>query len=228
VTYQTRGLLILAIVTAGGCGGAWTAEPPPTDDVPNTGERKDVAPLGDPDGPAPGATGTATPGQPAGATSKDAAEISRSVGEKGGVVLFWPRVIPRTDDPAISKLAGELQTKLATLVQQAVPGGKLDQRPEPERVCPRDGCAAMTVGVLLVHHKGGCSALGLISGPGTAEQQIVPWAGVVELAQERVPFRDPPENKVTIRDAVPCKDLLGKLGERDGEIVKAIGATAKR
>ncbi len=187
-----------------------------------------MAPVGDPDGPASGATGAAGSGQPAGATSKDAPEISRSVGEKGGVVLFWPRVIPRSDDPAISKLAGELQGKLATLAQKAVPGARLDQRPEPERVCPRDGCAAMTVGVLLVHAQGGCTALGLVSGPGTAEQQIVPWAGVVKLAKERIPFRDHPESQVTIRDAVPCKDLLGKLAERQEEIVKAISATAKR
>jgi len=224
VSHSARGLSILTILIAAGCGGAWTAEPPPGDDVPNTGERKDVPPVA----PTGGVGDPTQPGQPTGASSKDAPEISRSVGEEGGVVVFWPRVIPRTDDSAIRKVAGDLQGKLVALVEKGAPGRKLDVRPEPERVCPRDGCAAMTVGVLLVHAKGGCTALGLVSGPGTAEQHIVPWAGVVKLAQDRIPFRDHPENQVTVRDAVPCSDLLGKLAEREGEVVKAIGATAQK
>jgi hypothetical protein len=142
--------------------------------------------------------------------------------------VFWPRVIPRTDDPAIGKLAGELQGKLVTLAAKAAPGRKVDRRPEPERVCPRAGCDAMTLGVLLVHGGGGCTALGLVSGAGTGEQRIVPWAGVVKLAQDRIPFRDHPENQVTIRDAVPCKDLIGKLAEAEGDVVKAVGEAIER
>ncbi len=222
-----RGLPILVVLIACSCGGAWSAEPPPTKEPLDPGQPGAAeATVGPDETGAPSKGGQ--PGQSAGAKSKDAPEISRSGGEQGGLVVFWPRVIPRTDDPAIRKLAGELQGQLVTLAKKAAPGRKLDVRPEPERVCPRAGCAAMTLGVLLVHTGGGCTALGLVSGAGTGEQHIVPWAGVVKLTQDRIPFRDHPENQVTVRDAVPCKALVAKLAEAESDIVKAVGEAIKR
>jgi hypothetical protein len=157
-----------------------------------------------------------------GASNKDGPHISRSVGKEGGVVVFWPRVIPKTEEPAITSLAGDLQKRLAELARKALPGREVDVRPEPERVCPRAGCEAMTVGVLLTHGGGGCSALALVSEPGTSPQRIIPWAGIVKLASQEVPFREYPESHVTIRDSVPCSDLLAALSKREAEVVKAI------
>ncbi|MCC6523398.1 MAG: hypothetical protein IT373_12135, partial [Polyangiaceae bacterium] len=117
--------------------------------------------------------------QPAG--SSDAPEISRSLGAADGVVVFWPRIIPRSTDPATTKLAKDVQDHLVELVKKALPGKAVDVRPEPERVCPRDGCVAMTVGVLLTSTEGGCVTVGLVAGPGKAESHLVPWGGAVQL-----------------------------------------------
>jgi len=143
------------------------------------------------------------------------------------VVVFWPRVIPRTDDPATKELAGKLQKRLVDLVAKAVPKRERDVRPEPERVCQRSGCAAMTVGVLLVPQNGGCGAVALVSGPGQSASRLVVWGGAVELKQKEVPFRDPPESSITINDMVPCAKLVDKLGEHDADVVKAIQEMAE-
>lgn len=163
---------------------------------------------------------------PPAAGSNDAPEISRSVGVEGGVVVFWPRVIPRSDD--VGPVAGELRKQLEAVVGEALPGRAVDVRPEPERVCPRTGCAAMTVGVLLAHNAGGCAAVALVSGPGKSETRLVPWAGKVELKAVTVPFRDHPESQVTVRDMVPCTELVASLAARRGEVVEAIRATGGR
>jgi len=168
--------------------------------------------------------GDATP-KPAG--KSDGPHISRSVGEEGGVVVFWPRVIPRTDDAAINGLAGSLQKELAGLAKETFTGKAVDVRPEPERVCPRDGCAAMTVGVLLTHVKGGCAVMALVSEPGKAPQRIVPWAGLVELKREIVPFREPAESEVTIKDAVPCDEVLKQLGDKKADVIAQMKKAAK-
>ncbi len=142
------------------------------------------------------------------------------------MVVFWPRVIPRTEEATVVALAADLQKQLVAVTKKALPGRKIDVRPQPERVCPRSGCAAMTVGVLLTHGGGGCTAMALVSEPGTSPQQIVPWGGLVKLAETEVPFREHPENKVTIRDSVPCQDLLGALAKREAKVVAAIQAAA--
>ena len=85
----------------------------------------------------------------------------------------------------------------------------------------------MTVGVLLTHGGGGCTVLALVSEPGTEPQRIVPWAGIVKLAKEEVPFREYPESQVTVRDSVPCTELLAALSKREAEVVKAISAAAE-
>jgi hypothetical protein len=159
-------------------------------------------------------------------STQDAPEISRSAGKEGGVVVFWPRVVPRTEDPQIRKLAGDLQKRLVDLVAKAVPERERDVRPEPERVCPKSGCDAMTVGALLTASGGGCVALALVAPPGPSPQRIIPWAGDVELKYEQVPFREPPESSVTIKDMASCAKLVDKLEERAPDVVKAIQQAA--
>lgn len=185
------------------------------------------------EGAAPDATAAATATPTAEATAsaaasaapaqdKDAPEISRSGGEEGGVVVFWPRVTPRTDDPATRELAGKVQGKLVELVKKAAPKRARDVRPEPERVCQRSGCAAMTVGVVLVSQDKGCAVVALVSGPGTAPAKLVPWAGAIELKAQEVPFREPPESEITVKDMAPCDKLLDQLSKGDAAVVKAI------
>ncbi len=164
---------------------------------------------------------------PAPAGAKDGPHISRSVGQEGGAVVFWPRVIPKSDDPAIAQLAGALQQRLYEVTKKVVPANVVDLRPEPERVCPKAGCAAITVGVLLTAQGGGCTAVALVSGKGQAPIKLIPWAGKVTLAQTEVPFRDFPENQVTIRDSVPCPDLMAKLADKEGQVRAAIKAALK-
>jgi hypothetical protein len=185
---------------------------------------RDPAPEGDvtaAEGETP-AGGAGEDPTPKGAGPNDAPEISRSVGKQGGAVVFWPRVIPRSDDPAIDALAGKLQQRLVDVAKKGLGGKEIDIRPKPERVCPREGCEAMTVGVLLLHAGGGCSALALVSGPGKSATKLVPWAGLVELKQSEVPFREHPESQVTIKDAVPCDKLIESLDAKEADVVAAL------
>lgn len=151
----------------------------------------------------------------------DGPHISRSAGDQGGLVVFWPRVIPKADDAKTRALAKKLQERLVALGEKKF-GGKVDVRPEPERVCPKSGCEAATLGVLFVHGDGGCTAVALVSKPGKSPARLVPWAGVVTLKADEVPFREYPENQVSIRDAVPCDDFLDALGKRDMDIEAAL------
>lgn len=151
----------------------------------------------------------------------DGPHISRSVGEKGGLVVFWPRVIPKTDDAKTHALAKTLQDELVKLAEKKY-GDEIDVRPEPERVCPQSGCEAATLGVLLAHGGGGCTAVALVSKPGKSPARLVPWAGVVTLKAEEVPFREYPESQVKIRDAVPCDQLLDALKKRAMDIEAAL------
>jgi hypothetical protein len=160
---------------------------------------------------------------PRSAREGDAPEISRSLGQEGGVLVFWTRIIPSSDDAQIHELAADLQTRLAELAKRT--GATVDVRPEPERVCPLDGCKAKTLGALLVHRDGGCTALALVGGPGSRSTRILPWAGIVKLEAEAVAFRDPPENQVTVRDAVPCHDLVNKLAEGEDDVTAALGGS---
>jgi hypothetical protein len=178
----------------------------------------------------PSSGGDASPAdEPAeieGANENDAPEISRGVGEEGGVVVLWPRVIPATEDAEIVALAGSLQQRLTEVARAAVPGGAIDTRPQPERVCPRSGCRAASLGAVLVHVDGGCVALGLVAEPGASPTRILAWAGDVKLGKTEVPFREPPESEVKIVDAVPCKDLGKALGDAPAELSDALAAAA--
>jgi hypothetical protein len=218
-----RGMRRLVAIALGcwlvGCGGG---APPPAPGRPAPAET--FAPTPDADAPSGNAAASASSEEPTAAGTSDGPHISRSVGEKGGVVVFWPRVIPRSDDPTMHKLAASLQTELAGVTREAFSGKAVDVRPEPERVCPRDGCSAMTVGLLLTHVRGGCAVMALVSKPGKASARIVPWAGLVKLKRQEVPFREYPESEVTIVDAAPCGDVLKSLEEKKPDIVAAMKA----
>ncbi len=157
----------------------------------------------------------------------DSPQISRSVGEPGGVVVLWPRVIPASDAPATHQAAVQVQKYLQGLVTEVLPERAVDVRPEPERVCPQAGCKAMTVGALLVNSGEACAVIGLISGPGRAPAQMIPWAGKVDLKQPAVPFREHPESFVTLRDFQRCKSLLEPLKTGEQAMKAAIVAASK-
>jgi hypothetical protein len=161
------------------------------------------------------------------AQSQDAPEISRSRGTPGGVLVFWPRVIPRTETAASRPFAAMVQKRLTALVRETLPQLSVDIRPEPERVCPRVGCAAMTVGALLARDRFGCVVVALVSRPGQAPATLVPWVGTVDLETNVVAFREPPESSVTIRDWAECAALETDLQSKKQELVAAIAAAAR-
>jgi hypothetical protein len=194
-----RSVLTLAFVVLGGCGGALREDRPP--EVP-PGQATDVV---------------AAPRH-----ESDAPEISRSAGEDGGVVLLWPRVVPRDARDGLRASATAVQQRLRALVQQAAPTRAIDERPEPERVCPRAGCRAPSVGALVVRQGEGCAAFLLLAAPGTSPTRIVPWIGEATLRQTMVDFREPPEAQVAITDFVACSTLDEHLGTRQDELLERI------
>jgi hypothetical protein len=126
--------------------------------------------------PATGATGV---------TTGDAPEISRSVGVEGGILVLWPRVVgPRGSPKPTTDLARQLQSRLVAIAQRVAPGRPIDVRPEPERVCPRSGCAAMSLGVLLAVAGKGCVAVALVSdrGQSPAEPVLRQYCAGLEVA----------------------------------------------
>ena len=152
----------------------------------------------------------------------DAPEISRSAGKAGGLVVLWTRVIPKSDDARIRGLARSLQERVQRLATRVVPSLAQDVRPEPERVCPRDGCLAPTVGTLLVHDGDNCVVVALVSDKGKAPARLVPWGGKVRLKAETVPFREAPEAKIGVDDFVPCGQLLTSLNEHEADVTRAL------
>jgi len=189
-------------------------------------------------GPAPAAQpGAAQPAGQTGQTGQTAANtnpllaepetteekhISRSVGEPGGLLIFWPRIIPRDIVEQNHELAAALQRHTRTVVQRNLPGRSLDVRPEPERVCPQGGCKAPSIGILLSREQQGCLVLALISKPGESPTKIVPWAGDVRLKSDIVPFREYPEGQITVADYVPCTALLSTMDENEEVVMRAL------
>lgn len=160
------------------------------------------------------------------AHAKDAPEISRSAGVRGGVVVFWPRIIPRSETVSSRDMASAIQRRLVTLVDHELGDRMVDIRPEPERVCPKKGCQAMTAGALLIRKKSSCVVIGLFSRWGKAPSMLVPWVGEVKLKTNVVPFREPPESQVTVVDWVPCDEVEAQLGTAKEALVKALRAAA--
>lgn len=136
-----------------------------------------------------------------------APEISRSRGRRGGVVVLWPRVVPATEDPQIQGLAKRLQDRLYAAASEVVDYRRVDVRPEPERVCPRAGCRAPSVSLLLGHQAGGCVLVGFVSPAGDEPADVVPMVGEVELASDKIAFRKPPESSMVVTEFVPCTQI---------------------
>lgn len=167
------------------------------------------------------------PGQDFAAGNKDAPEISRSRGTVGSVVVLWPRIIPGSGSAESQWLARAVQERLRVMVQKALPGRAIDIRPAPERVCPMSGCDAIAVGALLMREQDGCAVVALVSRPGPTPTLMVPWAGDVRLRVTRVPFRQPPENWVTITDFGMCDRISSDLQANEGRIIEAIRDMAR-
>ncbi len=148
--------------------------------------------------------------------------ISKSLGEAGGLLIFWPRIIPRDIVEQNHELAAALQRHTRTVVQRNLPGHSLDIRPEPERVCPQGGCKAPSIGILLSRKQQGCLVLALIAKPGESATKIVPWAGEVRLKADTVAFREYPEMQITVADYVPCTSLLSKMDENEAVVIRAL------
>lgn len=145
------------------------------------------------------------------AQAGDAPTISAKKGKKGGVVVLWPRVVPEEAPPEVHELAAGLQAELERLAQGAVDPGLVTLRPEPERVCPQDGCRAVSLGAVLGHHEGGCFAVGLVGLPDAGHIRMVPWAGEVLATRRHVAHREPPESELVVTEFVPCDDLIPAL-----------------
>jgi len=174
----------------------------------------------------------ASANEPAGeAPSADAPEISRSVGVPSGIVVLWPRIVltrqgtGKPDDPT-RELARSLQTRVADLVKSAVPGKNVDVRPEPERVCPRSGCTAASIGVLFAKAGDGCAAVAMVSAPGTSPAKLVPWLGAARLTSDTVPFRAQAEEAVRVTDFSKCTSLSGEK-DHDADLQAAIKNAVK-
>lgn len=160
------------------------------------------------------------------ALAGDAPEISRSRGVEGGVVVLWPRVIPRAEGGVSQAAAWVVQQELKRLAEETLPGRPVDVRPEPERVCPQAGCEAVALGAVLVHQGDACVVVATVSAPGRSAQTLVPWGGRVDLKATTVPFREPPESQVTIRDFQDCKALKPAMAEQQAVVQQALAAVA--
>lgn len=176
------------------------------------------------DGAAP--TGAAPTTGPAVGGGSDP-RVSRSAGEAGGVVVLWPRIIPSDQADAMSTTAGLVQDRLKAIAEKTLPGRKLDVRPQPERTCPQQGCAAVALGVLIVRQGDGCAAVGFVMPPGTSESTtLVPWFGGLSLKRSAIPFRAHPESEVVVSDYGRCNDLPASLAEHEEAVAKALKAAA--
>jgi hypothetical protein len=156
--------------------------------------------------------------------STDDPKISRSPGPVGGAIVLWPRVIPADITDLHRALVQEVQTHARVAVQQALRGRTVEVRPEPERACRRSGCDATSVSVVFTRHGDGCAAVAVIGPPGPVEVRLVAWAGTIELQTEQVPFREPPEGHIRVRDLVPCGDLIARMRDNDAAVQAAIVA----
>jgi hypothetical protein len=140
--------------------------------------------------------------------------VSRSRGPAGGSVILWPRIVPETQDPNLIQLAETLQARLSAMSLRVISDRKQTVRPRPERVCPMRGCRSVAVSVMLGHQDGGCVAVAMVSEPGTeGGTMLVPWAGDVDLRVRSVVFREPPENKLSVREFLPCDEILNHLDD---------------
>ena len=178
--------------------------------------------------PAPSAPAGVGLGAAASAAAAAPIRISRSRGVPGGVVVLWPRVVPGTlADETRAQVAG-VQQRMAALVARALPGVAVDVRPEAERVCPQAGCLGAAFGAVFTRRRGGCVVLATVSPPGRSPARLLPWGGVVELKAVQAAFRSPPESQITIRDYVPCGELLSTLDKTDEPMAHELQLAARQ
>jgi hypothetical protein len=187
------GALFAVLLLADGCGG---------------GQEAVVAP-GDPDDPAYAASfdGDLDP------------RISTSAGEAGGLVVLWPRVVPAEGG---LDAAQHVASFLAAAAREAAGDRPVDVRPDPERACPRDGCAAASIGAVLLHRGDQCAVVATVAVAGPAPSLLVPLAAEVTLRNTNVPFRTPPEEHVVVRDYGRCSELASALEEQREMLVAEI------
>lgn len=143
--------------------------------------------------------------------------VSTSAGEEGGIVVMWPRVMGFADGESAL-----LQQRLVEIARRVAPNAPIDVRPEPQRVCPRGGCNAPSIGVLLVVQDGTCATVAVIGRPHEGNLTLVPWTGVLEVSDRNVPFREPPESHVVLHDRTACADLATELGTNEAEVEAAL------
>ncbi len=192
-------------------------------------EAKRPEPVPPPDPVILAAEPAATAAQAQPVQEQDAPEISRSGGQTGGVVVLWPRIVlPQGSgrpDAATRGLAGKVQAHLAGLARATAASRPVDVRPEPERVCARKGCKAVAVGALLARAGGGCAVIVTISAPGKSAATLVPASpGRIILSASTVPFREPVERVVRIKDYASCDKLPADLGLKDADVKKALAS----
>ncbi len=200
-------------------GGSPTPPPPPAAGAPEP-ESKPKPKLNS--GPAVAPPTRSSPTSVT--TGHHSADISTSPGEPGGVVVLWPRVIPRGS--VAPSLAVRAQRHMVDLVRATLPGRPLDIRPSPQRTCRRAGCEATSIGVLLSARNNGCVAIAVIIPPGPVETTLVPWGGKVSLDTTQIPFREPPESRVRVTDFASCDQLLTVMGPNDESVANALRAAA--
>ena len=209
-----------------GAAGPGTTNPGTTN--PGTTNPGTTSP-GTPGGPtlaataAPAPAATAPPPAPTASTLEER-HVSRSPGVAGGVTILWPRIIPRDIVDENRDLGAALQQQMKILVEKHLPGRAIDFRPEPERVCPKTGCAGASVGLLLSRQGQGCLVLALVSRPGVSPTRIVPWVGKVQLRSDTVGFREWPESQITVADYIPCSSLLTTMDGQEAAIAAALKA----
>lgn len=144
---------------------------------------------------------------------RDSPEVSRHAGWSGQVVILWTRTTPIPTDPIVMSLERALQQRLEDIVASVAPEAPQNVRPDPERVCRKKGCRTISIAATLLHQDDGCAAVAVITGAGPSQSAVVPWGGVMELSDEMLPFRDPPEELVTVNDFVPCTRFLEHLND---------------
>ncbi|MEO1267130.1 MAG: hypothetical protein AAFX99_03465 [Myxococcota bacterium] len=171
---------------------------------------------------------TPTVNTTAAASSSLGPRISRSLGQPGGFVVLWPRIIPSSGAEGQRALALQMQSHISTMVSRQAGGRPVDVRPEPERACPRaSGCQATTASVLLIHHTRGCVAVGMFTPPGTSNTRLVPLAGLLTLKSETVPFRSLPESQVVVHDFMPCDQVMREMMGREADIESALRSVGR-
>lgn len=140
--------------------------------------------------------------------------------EAAGITVLWPRRSPDRSDPVSRAAAWQVQQRLADLARRS--GRAAVVAPEPQRVCPVEGCPSPSLGAVVLRAGRSCAVVALVGEPGQGGTHLVPWVGQVELTSARVPFREPPESSVSVRDYWPCDALREPLINGQAQVEAAL------